>query len=52
MPKQNDNLFINVNEVMDLIECMYQSTDNYYEKKAFDEVQNVILDLNWKELKA
>lgn len=50
MPKQNDNLFVNVNEVMDLIECMYQASDNYYEKKAFDEVQNVILDLQWQEV--
>lgn len=46
----NDNLYVNVNEVLDLIECMYQSTDDWKERRAFDAVQDVILDLTWKEV--
>jgi len=48
---ENSTMYVNVNAVMDIVECMYQASDNYHERMAFDAVQDHILDLPWKEIK-
>ena len=47
----NNNLYVNANTLLELLECMYQANENKKVRKTLKEVTEVILDLDWKELK-
>jgi len=48
---ENNNLYVNAPELMSLIECMQIATTNPQAYRMAEEIQNLILDMPWKELK-
>ena len=48
---ENNNLYVNAEELLELIECMQIATSDCREYRAFEETINIILDLKWIEIK-
>lgn len=46
---ENNNLYVNAGELMELLGCMKQRNLQYHE--ILTEVEELILDLKWKEIK-
>lgn len=48
----NDELYVNAIEVMELIDCMILASQNMDEINAFEAVNDMIVDLKWRKIKA
>lgn len=47
----NNNMYVNANEVLELLECMQEANMNNTVIETLFEVQELILDLEWREIK-
>lgn len=47
----NNNMYVNANEVLELLECMQEANINNVVVETLHEVQEMILDLKWREIK-
>ena len=46
---ENNNLYVNVNQLFELLECIRQRNPQYWD--VIGEVKEVVMDLKWEEIK-
>lgn len=47
---ENNNLYVNAIELIELLECMELAADNALVAETLQEVINMIHDMNWREI--
>lgn len=46
---ENNNLYVNVNQLFELLECIRQRNPQYWD--VIGEVKELVMDLKWEEIK-